>query len=125
MESAEQKAAREKKEAEAKAKADKAAAESASNPPEVNETPAKSKVDKWKEDLSPKLLNALSDDGYKPEAVLAVHTYKEQKLWRCTTNDGQRHEISFSGKWISDTKAEKKKKKKERDKAARDAAQGN
>ena len=129
-----QKQAREKKEAEDKAKKDAeakakteaeakakaaaaAAAEGEGDPPEVTEAPSKAKKDKWKEDLSPKLLKALAEDGYKAEAVLAVRSYKESKLWRVTMSDGQRHEIGFDGKWVSQTKAQKAVAKKEREKA--------
>ena len=115
-------------EAEAKKKSEDEAAAETKAKIEAEEKAAKdaeeapAKKDAWKEDLDPELVKALDEDGYKPEAILAVKTYKEQGMWRLVTTDGQRHEISFDGEWLTDTKAEKTKKKKDREKAAKKPA---
>ncbi len=71
---------------------------------------AATKKEKITEKLPDKLMSALKDEGYKLEQVLNVRSYSEQKLWRAVTTDGQRHEISFAGKFLSETPSERKKR---------------
>ncbi len=98
----EEKKAEDKAEAEKKAAEEKEAAE--------KKAAAKKDADKAKitEKLPPKLMAALEKVGYKLEQVMATRSYSEQKLYRVVTTDGQRHEISFEGKYLGETPAERK-----------------
>ena len=64
-----------------------------------------------KEQLPKEMVKALADEGYKETQVLATRSYKEQKIWRVTTSDGQRHEISYDGKLISGGSLAKRKER--------------
>ena len=79
--------------------------------PAAPAAPAKeAKKETITEKLPDKLMAALKDEGYKLEQVLNVRSYSEQKLWRAVTSDGQRHEVSFAGKFLSETPSDRKKR---------------
>ena len=78
------------------------------------------KKESLQEKLPPKLAKVLLDEEkYNLEQVLSVKGYKEQKLWRAVTSDGQRHEVSYDGELVSGGHPSKRK---DREAAAKKAA---
>ena len=79
----------------------------AAKPAEKTET----KKEAIKEKLPDKMVEALKKEGYKTTQIMANKAYKEQKLWRVVTTDGQRHEISYDGELLSGGSLAKRKER--------------
>ena len=86
----------------------------AAKPAEKTET----KKEAIKEKLPDKMVEALKKEGYKTTQIMANKAYKEQKLWRVVTTDGQRHEISYDGELLSGGSLAKRKERADAKKKA-------
>ena len=84
---------------------------------------APAKKEHMKEELPEALVKGLKAGGYKgsAEEVLATRSYDAQKIYRCVTSDGQRHEISYDGKRLKGGSIayQKEAAKKKKEKAAK------
>lgn len=93
--------------------------------PEAAPAPAAStEKEHINEELPAALVKGLKAGGYKGSVaeVLSTRSYKEQKIYRCVTSDGQRHEISYDGKLLSGgTLAHQAAKRKKDDEAKKKA----
>ena len=82
-------------------------------PPAAKPAP-ETKKENIKEELPKNLSKVLLDEEkYNLEQVLSVKGYKEQKIWRAVTSDGQRHEVSYDGKLISGGHPSKRKERED------------
>ena len=97
----------------------------AESKPEANKPPAtkpaakpETKKEAIKEKLPEKMVKALEKEGYQVTQIMANKSYKEQKLWRVVTTDGQRHEISYDGELLSGGSLAKRKERADAKKKA-------
>lgn len=92
----------------------------AKNTPAAPASPAPAPEKKnIKEKLPDALAKVLLDEEkYNLEQVLSVKGYKEQKLWRAVTSDGQRHEVSYDGELLSGGHPAKRKEREAAQKKA-------
>lgn len=108
-----EKAAKEKAAKEAAAK-EKAAKEKA-----AKEAAAKGKTESIKEEETqqypPKFVAAIKKAKYDEKAVMRMKSYDNLGIWRAVFTDGQRHEFSYDGEWLTKPKPKKKEEKKEKE----------
>ena len=105
-----------------KKKAQKSVSESESPPPESQPesppaAPEKASLkEEVKQDYPEKFLKGAKKAGYKfskkegeeRDPVMSIKSYDAQGLWRAVFDDGQRHEFSYEGEWLSKPKPKPK-----------------
>ena len=91
-----------------------------SKPPAAKPDPkppaSETKKESITEKLPEKMVKALEKEGYQVTQIMANKSYKEQKLWRVVTSDGQRHDISYDGELLAGGSLAKRKERADAEK---------